>query len=994
MATTKKIPWNDADPTGEAISLTANAWEGQQKISVTSEENLGLVRSKRVVFYSERNNLKSAATIISQDRATCDVYIGTNPVIKSYAMSPNGEAVTIMVATNVSSASFIQVTKSSDLPSDWTLTGLTATTGGYVCTLTSTLATKLARQGSITIKVGNLDAQTVSFSQAAARASIYVGSVGVQYKDMGLYANTATIVIDTNITDTDAITIVKRGFPSDWVLSGLSAYNNGKFTLTVTGKDATASAVAAYVDITVGPLDKQTVQFAQSAATLSAYIGSTSVKTKEAAQVGETFYITIATNLNAAHLSVSNTGVPSTWSVGGLEAITGGFRVKVVAAKSSTTAVNASVTVSYTRTGQSSATLSQTVTLTQAARSLVSTSYSAWAANATPSWLFASGNVGTAASPKISAAGATFGFGGLGSLNITRTRTETYSNGDVLTPTETMPTSATGTVSATGATVSSSSTTLGALKGNPSNLFSVASKGTTVVSSPSSVSGQVVLTYGNDTITIKPSSSLPQQPNVVTSDVSEGSGKWEVQGDDTAATVQFISGQVSDLNYPFVASAGGASWGYGTKGNGSTNYPFTITKTSQRTITYTSGEQSITGGTVNMPTSTVLTFKLTSSGFYTNKCQVTKNQVTLEQINNSNTGEMIKYASLGTEITQTPSNADQIYGEFQITENGETYTLLSTSSVQPQPNTVENYSLTDSLGTFSMFLDDTMSVWSPLNYQIPFIGCYYGNPVKLTAQFLATFTSGSTKYLNASKIEVFNPALINPTGDVANPKVYSIDSISDDEVLSSTAHEFMQRMDISASTQWGKYIKGETNDLGLSANVKATVNIYVRNFKGNTPANRETVIASTPSNYFKITPNLNKNIVKINNTTTHTISVLGIVATKDFPNLASFKGYTGRTPLGNSMNTYHSLVDIPQNIGEFKEVHLFKGAVLSISGVPSNALFQFIYRTTATVFSTVQYKVPLGASTIEVPAYPWDENANWWVSWADTNGLMIIVQQA
>lgn len=183
MATTKTIPWGSDNPGN--IDLSADSWTGNQDVSVTSDENLGGVRSRQIVFYSKNNGyIVSPPVNVSQAEATSVVkwrYAGSD-----LATFPTvGGEGNLLTFTNVSSADHIKV-EVNGLPDTWTITPIrVADPGVYSIIVTASKATETPVSGTIKITVGRLAPKIARFTQEAKKV---VDTTYTRWSTIGAYA--------------------------------------------------------------------------------------------------------------------------------------------------------------------------------------------------------------------------------------------------------------------------------------------------------------------------------------------------------------------------------------------------------------------------------------------------------------------------------------------------------------------------------------------------------------------------------------------------------------------------------------------------------------------------------------------------------------------------------------------------------------------------------------------------------------------------------------
>lgn len=167
MATTKTIPW-DSDNPGN-IELSADSWTGNQDVSVTSDENLGGVRYRQIVFYSQNNGyIVSPPVNVSQAKATSGVKWGYAGSDLATFPTVGGEG-NLLTFTNVSSADHIKV-EVNGLPDTWTITPIHYWDPGvYSIIVTASKATETPVSGTIKITVGRLKPHIARFTQEAKK---------------------------------------------------------------------------------------------------------------------------------------------------------------------------------------------------------------------------------------------------------------------------------------------------------------------------------------------------------------------------------------------------------------------------------------------------------------------------------------------------------------------------------------------------------------------------------------------------------------------------------------------------------------------------------------------------------------------------------------------------------------------------------------------------------------------------------------------------------
>lgn len=183
MATTKTIPWGSDNPGN--IELSADSWTGNQDVSVTSDENLGGVRSREIVFYSQNNgNIVSPPVKVSQAGATSVVKWGYAGSDLSTFPTIGGEG-NLLTFTDVSSADHIKV-EVNGLPDTWTITPIrVADPGVYSIIVTASKATETPVSGTIKITVGRLEPHIARFTQEAKKV---VDTSYTRWSTIGAYA--------------------------------------------------------------------------------------------------------------------------------------------------------------------------------------------------------------------------------------------------------------------------------------------------------------------------------------------------------------------------------------------------------------------------------------------------------------------------------------------------------------------------------------------------------------------------------------------------------------------------------------------------------------------------------------------------------------------------------------------------------------------------------------------------------------------------------------
>ena len=163
---TKTIPWDTSDPSKGDITLEANVFSGTQDVNVSTVENIGKKRSKRIVFYSTRNNMRSAQLTVVQNPATCSLEwnaTGASTIVVGYA----ADSYNLFIKSNISSNDYISVT-AKDLPDGWSVSDVESVSDGvYKVVLTTTKAGTANLSGSIEVTVGELDPVVANFTQNA-----------------------------------------------------------------------------------------------------------------------------------------------------------------------------------------------------------------------------------------------------------------------------------------------------------------------------------------------------------------------------------------------------------------------------------------------------------------------------------------------------------------------------------------------------------------------------------------------------------------------------------------------------------------------------------------------------------------------------------------------------------------------------------------------------------------------------------------------------------
>lgn len=183
MATTKTIPWGSDNPGN--IELSADSWTGNQDVSVTSDENLGGVRSREIVFYSQNNgNIVSPPVKVSQAGATSVVKWGYAGSDLATFPTIGGEG-NLLTFTDVSSADHIKV-EVNGLPDTWTITPIrVADPGVYSIIVTASKATETPVSGTIKITVGRLEPHIARFTQEAKKV---IDTSYTRWSTIGAYA--------------------------------------------------------------------------------------------------------------------------------------------------------------------------------------------------------------------------------------------------------------------------------------------------------------------------------------------------------------------------------------------------------------------------------------------------------------------------------------------------------------------------------------------------------------------------------------------------------------------------------------------------------------------------------------------------------------------------------------------------------------------------------------------------------------------------------------
>lgn len=270
MATTKTIPW-DSDNPGN-IELSADSWTGNQDVSVTSDENLGGVRSRKIVFYSKNNGyIVSPLVNVSQAEATSVVKWGYAGSDLATFPTLGGEG-NLLTFTNVSSVDHIKV-EVNGLPDTWTITPIHYYDPGvYSIIVTASKATETPVSGTIKITVGRLEPHIARFTQEAKKVvdtsytrwstiGAYAGYVPVSgfYNNSQIGAGGASWGCYLSIKDTptrtrtdtynngDVVTTTEY-MPSDTVIKGKVLYtasSSSERTVSASGQTTFGTLIAA-----------------------------------------------------------------------------------------------------------------------------------------------------------------------------------------------------------------------------------------------------------------------------------------------------------------------------------------------------------------------------------------------------------------------------------------------------------------------------------------------------------------------------------------------------------------------------------------------------------------------------------------------------------------------------------------------------------------------------------------------------------------------------
>lgn len=161
MAVTKTLAWGDGST--DNITLSANAWSGNQNVTISTPENFGKARSLNIVFYSTEDSTASATVACSQQAAT----LGVSPLSIEWGGDETNEW-TLTITTNISTSQKIRVALSGANADKFQLGSLTALSGGKATITIATVGlnqTSAPFTASITISLGNLQPITVALTQ-------------------------------------------------------------------------------------------------------------------------------------------------------------------------------------------------------------------------------------------------------------------------------------------------------------------------------------------------------------------------------------------------------------------------------------------------------------------------------------------------------------------------------------------------------------------------------------------------------------------------------------------------------------------------------------------------------------------------------------------------------------------------------------------------------------------------------------------------------------
>lgn len=161
MAVTKTLAWGDGST--DNITLSANAWSGNQNVTISTPENFGKARSLNIVFYSTEDSTASATVACSQQAAT----LGVSPLSIEWGGDETKEW-TLTITTNISTSQKIEVALSGANADKFQLGSLTALSGGKATITIATVGlnqTSAPFTASITISLGNLQPITVALTQ-------------------------------------------------------------------------------------------------------------------------------------------------------------------------------------------------------------------------------------------------------------------------------------------------------------------------------------------------------------------------------------------------------------------------------------------------------------------------------------------------------------------------------------------------------------------------------------------------------------------------------------------------------------------------------------------------------------------------------------------------------------------------------------------------------------------------------------------------------------
>lgn len=163
MAVTKTLAWGDGST--DNITLSANAWSGNQNVTISTPENFGKARSLNIVFYSTEDSTASATVACSQQAAT----LGVSPLSLEWGGDETGEW-PLTITTNISTSQKIEVALSGANADKFQLGSISAVSGGKATITIAAVGlnqTSAPFTASITISLGNLQPITVALTQKA-----------------------------------------------------------------------------------------------------------------------------------------------------------------------------------------------------------------------------------------------------------------------------------------------------------------------------------------------------------------------------------------------------------------------------------------------------------------------------------------------------------------------------------------------------------------------------------------------------------------------------------------------------------------------------------------------------------------------------------------------------------------------------------------------------------------------------------------------------------